>query len=86
MNDSVYKLIELTGTSPTSIEEAVSTAIQRAQETISHMCWFQVVETRGKIENGQVEQWQVTVKVGFKIEDPAVLTPSSPNLAHPSST
>jgi dodecin len=85
MNDSVYKLIELTGTSSTSIEQAVHTAIGRAQATIDHMSWFEVVETRGKIENGKVAQWQVTVKVGFKIEDPSVLTPASPNLAHPTS-
>ncbi len=68
MDGSVYKLIELTGTSATSIEEAVQNAIALAGESVRQMRWFQVVETRGKIENGKVSAWQVTIKVGFKIE------------------
>jgi flavin-binding protein dodecin len=69
MKDHVYKLIELTGTSTTSIEEAVARAIQRAHKTIKNLCWFQVVETRGDINKGKVNQWQVTIKVGFTVED-----------------
>jgi len=68
MKDHVYKLIELTGTSTTSIEDAVGTAIQRAHKTIKNLCWFEVVETRGDIAKGKVHHWQVTVKVGFSVE------------------
>ena len=69
MKDPVYKLIELTGTSTTSIEDAVATAIKRAHKTIKNLCWFQVVETRGNIEKGRVRHWQVTLKVGFAVKD-----------------
>ena len=69
MKDPVYKLIELTGTSTKSIEDAVTTAIQRAHQTIKNLCWFQVVETRGNIEKGRVHRWQVTIKVGFTVKD-----------------
>ena len=69
MKDHVYKIIELTGTSTTSIEDAVAAAIQRAHKTIKNLCWFQVVETRGNIEKGRVHHWQVTVKVGFAVQD-----------------
>lgn len=69
MTDRVYKIVELTGTSATSIEDAVQKAIQRASKTIKNLSWFQVVETRGNIENGQVHHWQVTIKVGFAVED-----------------
>jgi flavin-binding protein dodecin len=68
MKDHVYKLIELTGTSSTSIEDAVGLAIQRAHKTIKNLCWFQVLETRGNIEKGKVHHWQVTIKVGFTVE------------------
>ena len=68
MKNPVYKLIELTGTSTTSIEDAVDNAIKRAHKTIKNLCWFQVVETRGNIEKGTVRHWQVTLKVGFSVE------------------
>ena len=68
MKDPVYKLIELSGTSTTSIEDAVDRAIQRAHKTIKNLCWFQVVETRGNIAKGKVFHWQVTIKVGFTVE------------------
>ena len=68
MKDPVYKLIELTGTSTTSIEDAVDKAIKRAHKTIKNLSWFQVVETRGNIEKGRVHHWQVTIKVGFTVE------------------
>jgi dodecin len=68
MKNPVYKLIELTGSSTTSIEDAVGRAIQRAHKTIKHLCWFQVVETRGTISKGKVDHWQVTIKVGFTVE------------------
>ena len=68
MKDHVYKLIELTGTSTTSIEDAVDKAIKRANKTIKNLCWFQVVETRGNIVKGKVLHWQVTIKVEFSLK------------------
>jgi flavin-binding protein dodecin len=69
MKDPAYKLIELTGTSTNSIEEAVETAIKRVNKTIKNLSWFQVVETRGNIEKGKVHHWQVTIKVGFTVKE-----------------
>lgn len=68
MKNPVYKLVELTGTSTTSIEDAVDNAIKRAHKTIKDLCWFQVVETRGNIVKGKVHHWQVTIKVGFAVK------------------
>ena len=69
MKDNVYKLIELTGTSTTSVEDAVDKAIKRAHKTIKNLCWFQVVETRGHVEDGKVKHFQVTLKIGFTLDD-----------------
>ncbi|MFQ5487098.1 MAG: dodecin [Gammaproteobacteria bacterium] len=69
MSHHVYKLIELTGSSPNSMEEAVENAIERAAQSVRHMRWFEVINTRGHIEDGKVAHWQVTVKVGFTLED-----------------
>ena len=69
MKDPVYKIIELTGTSAISIEDAVARAIERAHQTLKNLSWFQVVETRGNITEGKVRHWQVTLKVGFMIEE-----------------
>jgi flavin-binding protein dodecin len=71
VNDHVYKLIELVGTSTTGMEDAINNALTRAGKTVKNMRWFQVIETRGGIEGGKVAHWQVTVKIGFTIEDPA---------------
>jgi dodecin len=68
MKDPVYKIIEITGTSTTSIEDAVDKAIKRAHSTVKKLSWFQVVEVRGSIDKGKVQHWQVTVKVGFSVE------------------
>jgi flavin-binding protein dodecin len=68
MSDHVYKKIELVGSSPSSIEEAVANALARAEKTIRNMRWFEVVETRGHIEEGKINHWQVTVKVGFTLD------------------
>jgi flavin-binding protein dodecin len=68
MKDHVYKLSELTGTSTSSIEDAVDKAVKRAHKTIKNLCWFQVIETRGNINKGRVNHWQVTIKVGSAIE------------------
>jgi len=69
MAEHVYKLVELTGSSKTNIEDAIQNAIAKASQTVRHMHWFQVVDTRGTVDNGKVEYWQVTVKVGFRLED-----------------
>ncbi|RMF87929.1 MAG: dodecin domain-containing protein [Nitrospinota bacterium] len=68
MEDQVYKLVELTGTSSTTLEDAIQNAIAKAAKTIRQMRWFQVEEIRGSIDNDAVRQWQVTVKIGFKVE------------------
>lgn len=68
MADHVYKLIELTGSSSTSMEDAVRTAIARASDTIRNMRWFEVTETRGTIDGGNVAHWQVTLKIGFTLD------------------
>ena len=68
MSNHVYKILELTGSSTSGIEDAVSTAIAKAGETVRNMQWFAVVETRGHIQDGKVAHWQVTVKIGFTLE------------------
>ena len=68
MEDHVYKLIELTGTSTNSVEEAVNAAIKRAHKTINNLRWFQVNEVRGDIDVDHVKHWQVTIKVGFTVD------------------
>jgi len=68
MSDHDYKKIELVGSSSSSIEEAVQNAVARAQKTIRNMRWFEVIETRGHIENGIIEHWQVTIRVGFTLD------------------
>lgn len=68
MNDHVYKITELTGSSPTSIEDAVNQAVERASKTLRNMRWFEVTDTRGHLDNGKVAHWQVTIKIGFTLE------------------
>lgn len=68
MSNHVYKTLELTGSSPSGVEDAVSAAIAKANETIRNMQWFEIVETRGHIQDGKVAHWQVTIKVGFTLE------------------
>lgn len=69
MDEHVYKTIELTGSSTTGIEDAIKKAIARANQTIRQLRWFQVTDTRGYIENGQVAYYQVTLKIGFTLEE-----------------
>ena len=64
----IYKMIEVVGTSPTSFADAVKSGVVEAGKTLQHMAWFQVVEERGAIKDGQVVEFQVTMKVGFKVE------------------
>lgn len=68
MSHHTYKHIELTGSSEKSMEDAVQNAIGKAAESVKNMRWFEMVDTRGHIENGRVAHWQVTVKVGFTLE------------------
>lgn len=68
MSDHVYKKLELVGSSTKSIEDAVENALARAAKTIRNMRWFEVVETRGHIEENKVNHWQVTIKVGFTLD------------------
>ena len=68
MDDHVYKKIELTGTSGESLEDAIQNAIDKASRTVDKLRWFEVIETRGDIEDGRVKHWQVTLKIGFRIE------------------
>ena len=68
MSNHVYKSIELTGSSTTSIEDAINTAIARANETVRNVSWFEVIETRGHVQEGKVAYWQVTIKIGFTLE------------------
>jgi len=69
MKNPIYKHIELTGTSILTIEDAVANALKRANKTVKRLCWFQVLETRGNIDKGKVHHWQVTLKIGFAIDD-----------------
>ncbi|WP_454862656.1 dodecin [Paraburkholderia fungorum] len=69
MSEHVYKLIELTGSSPQSSDDAVRVALAKAAKTIRNMQWFEVVETRGHLDDGKISHWQVTLKVGLRIED-----------------
>ncbi|ABA58179.1 dodecin [Nitrosococcus oceani] len=69
MSDHVYKKIELTGSSAKSMEDAVQQAVSKASKTLNHLRWFEVVETRGEIDdNGRIKHWQVSLKVGFRID------------------
>ncbi len=68
MSEHIYKKVEITGSSTKSSDEAISNAIAKASKTINHMDWFEVVETRGDIRDGAVSHWQVTIKVGFRLE------------------
>ncbi len=68
MSDHVYKKIELTGSSSAGIQQAIENAVAKAANTVKNMRWFEVVETRGHIEDGRIAHWQVTIKIGFTIE------------------
>ena len=68
MGNHVYKLLELTGSSSVSIEEAVNNAIAKAHETVRNIQWFTITETRGHVVEGKVAHWQVSLKIGFTLE------------------
>ena len=69
MADSVYKVIDLVGSSSTSISKAIDGAISKAGETVRHLGWFEVTQIRGHIKSGKIESYQVTIKAGFKLDD-----------------
>ena len=69
MSDHIYKHMQLTGSSSKSSDDAVRAAIERASKTVREIRWFKVLETRGHIEKGQVAHWQVTVEIGFTLEE-----------------
>ncbi len=69
MSNHVYRTIELTGSSTESIEDAVRRAVSKAAESLRNLRWFEVTDTRGHIENGRVAHWQVTLKIGFTLDD-----------------
>jgi len=69
MDNHTYKLVELTGSSHTSMEDAIQNAITKAGKTLHNIHWFQVVATRGYVANTKVDYWQVTIKLGFRLDD-----------------
>jgi flavin-binding protein dodecin len=69
MADHIYKTIELVGSSTRGMEDAVQKAIAKASETVRNLRWFEIIDTRGHIEQGRVAHWQVTLKIGFTIEN-----------------
>jgi flavin-binding protein dodecin len=69
MTDHVYKSVEITGSSPEGVTEAIDGAIAKASRSLRHLDWFEVVGVRGHIEEGRVAHYQVTVKIGFRLED-----------------
>jgi dodecin len=69
MTDHIYKTIELVGSSTRNVEDAVQKAIAKASESLRNLRWFEVLDTRGHIEGGKVAHWQVTLKIGFTLED-----------------
>lgn len=68
MDQHVYKIIELVGSSETSIEDAIQNAVARASKTVKHIRWFEVVQTRGHVAEGRVAHYQVTLKLGFTLD------------------
>ena len=69
MSNHVYKSIELTGSSPKGMEDAINNAIAKAAESVHNLRWFEVTNTRGHIEDGKIAHWQVMLKVGFTLDD-----------------
>ncbi|MBE8475642.1 dodecin [Streptomyces justiciae] len=71
MTNHVYRITEIVGTSPDSVDDAVRNGIARSAETLRHLDWFEVDQVRGSIEDGRISHWQVCLKVGFRLEDPS---------------
>jgi flavin-binding protein dodecin len=73
MEDHVYRIIEVAGSSETGVDDAIEQAVARASETLKHIRWFEVQQIRGHVENGAVKHYQVVMKVGFTLEEPGAL-------------
>jgi flavin-binding protein dodecin len=69
MDDHIYRVIQIVGSSDKSVDDAIQRAVSRASQTLRNLRWFEVVETRGHIEDGKVQHYQVTLKIGFTITD-----------------
>ena len=69
MADHIYRIAEIVGTSPTGVDDAIRNAVGRAGQTLRNMDWFEMTEIRGHLSDGQVADWQVTVKIGFRLEE-----------------
>ena len=69
MSGHVYKKIEIVGSSPNSLQEAIENGVAKAAESLHNLRWFEVVETRGQLDDGQIAHWQVTLKIGFTLDD-----------------
>jgi dodecin len=71
MSDHIYRIAEIVGTSPDGVDDAIRNAVSRANRTLRNIDWFEMTEIRGHLADGQVADWQVTVKIGFRLEDEA---------------
>lgn len=69
MTDRTYRISEIVGTSPDGIDQAIRNGVQRAAQTLRHLDWFEVTQVRGQVKDGQVEHFQVGLKIGFRLED-----------------
>ena len=69
MAGHVYKKVEIVGSSPNSLQEAIENGVAKAAKTLRNLRWFEVVETRGQLEEGKIAHWQVTLKIGFTLDD-----------------
>ena len=70
MTDNTYRVTEIVGTSPESVQQAIRNGVTRASKTLRNLDWFEATEIRGQIEGGEIKHFQVTMKVGFRLEDP----------------
>lgn len=73
-DDHVYRVIEITGSSPQGIEAAIQVAVARASKTLRHLRWFEVIQTRGHLDEGKIQHYQVTLKIGFTIDEGGDIT------------
>ncbi|MET8218389.1 dodecin [Streptomyces hirsutus] len=70
MSNHTYRVTEIVGTSPDSVEQAVRNGIERASQTLRNLDWFEVTQVRGQLEEGRIAHWQVGLKVGFRLDEP----------------
>ncbi len=69
MTNHTYRVTEIVGTSPDGVDQAIRNGISRASQTLRNLDWFEVKEVRGQLDNGEIAHWQVTLKVGFRLEE-----------------